>query len=124
MTRVATSVSLAVLLTLTTPWPRLLDALQALRVPQVFVLVTGMAYRYVFYAARFGRRDVHGSQGADGRPRVERQERAASFVSASAGALFARTYALSEEVHMAMVARGYRGSAHVDRASLSVARTG
>ena len=106
VTRVATSVSLAVLLTLTTPWPRLLNALQALHVPQVFVLVTGMGYRYVFsllgsvdemYTARRARTVGRESSVKNGR----------SFVSASAGALFARTYALSEEVHMAMVARGY-----------------
>jgi len=46
--RVATSVSLVVLLTLTTRWIDLLSSLRALRVPPVFVLVIGMAHRYVF----------------------------------------------------------------------------
>jgi energy-coupling factor transporter transmembrane protein EcfT len=32
------------------------------------------------------------------------------FVSASAGALFGKAQALSEEVHMAMVSRGYTGN--------------
>jgi cobalt/nickel transport system permease protein len=32
-------------------------------------------------------------------------------VAASAGALFGKTHALSEEVHMAMVSRGYTGDA-------------
>ena len=32
-----------------------------------------------------------------------------AFVAASAGALFGKTHALSEEVHMAMVSRGYTG---------------
>lgn len=35
----------------------------------------------------------------------------AAFLSASAGALFVRASQLSEEVHQAMVARGYRGDA-------------
>jgi energy-coupling factor transporter transmembrane protein EcfT len=35
------------------------------------------------------------------------------FVAASAGALLGKAHALSEEVHMAMVARGYRGDARV-----------
>ena len=33
------------------------------------------------------------------------------FVAASAGALFGKSHALSEEVYMAMVSRGYRGDA-------------
>ena len=43
------SISLVVLLTLTTPWTRLLAALRALFVPRMFVLVLGMAYRYLFH---------------------------------------------------------------------------
>jgi len=48
ITRVATSISLVVLLTLTTPWVRLLAALRSIGVPRIFVLVIGMAYRYLF----------------------------------------------------------------------------
>ena len=33
------------------------------------------------------------------------------FVAASAGALFGKAHALSDEVHLAMVARGYDGDA-------------
>ena len=47
--RVAVSISLVVLLTLTTPWNRLLASLRALFVPRMFVLVLGMTYRYVFH---------------------------------------------------------------------------
>jgi cobalt ECF transporter T component CbiQ len=110
VSRVATSISLVVLLTLTTPWVRLLAALRALGVPRIFVLVIGMAYRYVFlllgtvtdmYEARKAR--TVGAQGHDGSARA--------FVSASAGALFGKAHHLSEEVHQAMLARGYRGDA-------------
>ena len=48
VTRVGVSVSLAVLLVMTTPWADLLKSLRALRVPQVFVLVLSMTYRYIF----------------------------------------------------------------------------
>lgn len=113
--RVATSISLVVLLTLTTPWVRVLAALRALGVPRIFVLIIGMAYRYIFlllgtvtdmYAARKAR--TLGSQKHD---RTARQ-----FVSATAGALFGKAHQLSEEVHQAMVARGYRGNAHTMQA--------
>jgi energy-coupling factor transporter transmembrane protein EcfT len=110
VTRVATSISLVVLLTLTTPWTRLLAALRALFVPQMFILVFGMAYRYLFhllnsvldmYTARRAR-----AAGDEGDTRSGR-----AFVAATGGALFGKTHALSEEVHMAMVSRGYTGEA-------------
>ena len=110
--RVATSISLVVLVTITTPWPRLLAALRALFVPSMFILVIGMAYRYLFhllgsvsdmFTARKAR--TVGRGGDTRRDRV--------FVASSAGALFGKAHALSEEVHMAMVSRGYRGDAAV-----------
>jgi cobalt/nickel transport system permease protein len=108
--RVATSISLVVLLTITTSWPRLLAALRALFVPRMFILVIGMAYRYLFhllgsvadmFTARKARTVIR-----DGNVRRDR-----AFVAASAGALFGKAHTLSEEVHMAMVSRGYRGDA-------------
>ncbi len=42
------SVSLAVLLVMTTPWADLLKSLRAIHVPQIFVLILSMTYRYIF----------------------------------------------------------------------------
>jgi cobalt/nickel transport system permease protein len=106
--RVATSISLVVLLTLTTSWTRLLAALRSLFVPKMFVLVLAMAYRYIFhllgsitdmYTARTARTVQPDTDVASGR----------AFVAASAGALFGKAHALSEEVYLAMVSRGYTG---------------
>jgi cobalt/nickel transport system permease protein len=108
--RVAVSISLVVLLTLTTPWVRLLAALRGLGVPRIFILITGMAYRYVFlllgsvtdmYQARQAR--------TPGTPKHDAGARA--FLGASVGALLGKSAQLSEEVHQAMVSRGYRGDA-------------
>jgi cobalt/nickel transport system permease protein len=105
--RVATSISVVVLLTLTTAWTRLLSALRSLLVPRLFVAVLAMTYRYLFhllnavtdmYTARKAR-TVGADDVAGGR----------RFVSASAGAIFGKAIALSDEVHMAMISRGYRG---------------
>jgi len=107
--RVATSISLVVLLTLTTRWATLLAALRALKVPKMFVLVLGMAYRYLFhlldsvtdmYTARKARMVGGDTDVAIGR----------RFVGASAGALFGKAHALSEEVYQAMISRGYTGN--------------
>ena len=112
VSRVASSISLVVLLAVTTPWTRLLAGLRALGLPRLFILVIGMAYRYLFlllgsvtdmYQARASR--------TVGTERHDRGARA--FVAATAGALLGRTMAMSEEVHQAMTARGYRGEARV-----------
>ena len=50
--RVGVSVSLAVLLVLVTPWADVLKSLQAFRVPQVFILLLSMTYRYIFLFLR------------------------------------------------------------------------
>jgi cobalt ECF transporter T component CbiQ len=113
--RVAVSISLVVLLTLTTPWTRLLAALRALFVPKIFILVLGMAYRYLFhllgtvtdmYTARTSRTVDPEAGVASGR----------RFVAASAGALFGKAHALSDEVYLAMLARGYDGNARTLKA--------
>ena len=115
MDGVAVSISLVVLLTLTTPWTRLLAALRTLFVPKMFVLVLGMAYRYLFhllgsvtdmYTARTSRTVDPDVGVASGR----------RFVAASAGALFGKAHALSDEVYLAMLARGYDGNARTLKA--------
>jgi cobalt/nickel transport system permease protein len=115
--RAAVSIALVVLLTLTTPWARLLAALRSLRVPTTVILVLAMAYRYLFhllttvddmYTARTARtvdRDVGLAAGR-------------RFVAASAGAVFGKAHALSEEVYRAMVARGFTGDTVVRRLPL------
>ncbi len=105
--RVATSVSFAVILVLTTRWGQLLGGLRALRVPQVFVLILGMTYRYIFlllhtvndmFLARKSRL-VGRVQG-----NAER-----TWIAHSMGALLGKSYHLSDDVYMAMVSRGFRG---------------
>jgi cobalt ECF transporter T component CbiQ len=113
-TRVATSVSLVVLLTLTTPWTRLLAGLRALGVPRIFILVIGMAYRYVFLLLAVVT-EMYESRKARTIAGVAHDAGARGFVAASAGALFGKAGHLSEEVHQAMVARGYRGNARTLR---------
>ncbi len=107
--RVSTSVSLGVLLVLTTSWPTLLKALSVLRVPDGFILILGMTYRYIYLLLRLAEdmflsrksRRVGRLTAAD-----ERQ-----VVAASAGTLLNKSLYLSGEVYLAMQARGYRGQA-------------
>lgn len=107
--RVATSVSFAIILVLTTRWGVLLGALHALHVPQVFVLILGMTYRYIFlllhtandmFLARRSRLVGRIPGSAD---RV--------WIANSMGALLGKSYHLSDQVYLAMVSRGFRGEA-------------
>jgi cobalt/nickel transport system permease protein len=118
--RVATSISLVVLLTVTTPWPRLLAALRALFVPRAFVLVLGLAYRYLFHLLG-SITEMYEARKARA-PRDPDVARGRAFVAATAGAAFGKAHALSEDVYLAMTARGYTGQATaVDRGRLAVA---
>ena len=108
MARVAVSISLVVLLTLTTPWIRLLAALRSLGVPRIFILIIGMAYRYIFLLLT-SVTDMYQARQAR-TPEIVRHDRAVrAFVGASVGALLGKANQLSEEVHQAMTARGFRG---------------
>ena len=105
--RTGASVALAVLLGLTTPWPSLLKALGALRIPRIFLAVLEMSYRYVFlllgvstemFTARRSR--------MVGRSTSCEQRR---FVASVMGCLLGRSRAAAEEVHRAMLSRGFTG---------------
>jgi cobalt/nickel transport system permease protein len=110
VSRVALSISIVVLLTLTTPWAKLMAALRAVYVPRMFIQVMGMAYRYIFYL--LGSVDDMYTARKSRMVGAETDVKAGrTFVSSTAGALFGKAHSLSEEVHMAMVSRGYTGNA-------------
>lgn len=105
--RVGVSVSLAILLILTTPWSDILKSLRALHVPQVFILLLTMTYRYIFlflHAAN-GMFEARKSR-AVGRTSGNEQR---GWVSASMGNLMHRSFKMSNDVYAAMMARGFQG---------------
>lgn len=104
--RVATSVSLSVLLVTTTPWTKLLKALEILRIPRMFIVITLMTYRYIFVLLS-GLHDMLLAKKSRnvGRPKDPATRR---WLAGSLGALFDKTTQLSENVYTAMVSRGYR----------------
>jgi cobalt/nickel transport system permease protein len=105
--RVGVSVSVAVLLVLVTPWADLLKSLQYLGVPQVFVLVLSMSYRYIFLFlhAATGMVEARKSRTV-GRTSGNEQRR---WISGSMGALMNRSFKMSNDVYAAMLARGFAG---------------
>jgi cobalt ECF transporter T component CbiQ len=107
LTRVSTSVSLGILLVLTTRWNTLLKALSVLFVPEGFILILGMTYRYL-YLLLFTLEGMLLSRksrvlgpvsGADER----------RLIAASAGTLLGKSFSLSNDVYLAMQSRGFQG---------------
>jgi len=109
--RVGASVSIAVLLILTTRWAVLLKALRVLRMPQAFVLILGMTYRYI-YVLLHAANNMFLARRSRVVGRVAGAE-ARGWLAASIGTLFAKAYALSDDVYLAMQSRGFRGEAQV-----------
>jgi cobalt/nickel transport system permease protein len=106
--RVSTSVSLTLLLVLTTPWNTILGALTVLRVPDVFILMLGMTYRYMLLLLHTAN-DMFLSRKSRVVGRLNTaQER--GLLAASSAALLGKSLHLSSEVYLAMQSRGYPGS--------------
>lgn len=100
--------SLVVMITLvaTTPFPKLLAALERLKTPRVLVWILAFMYRYMFVLV-------------DELARMRRAKQARSFrrsyfsdlrhLGSFAGVLFLRSLERAERVHAAMCARGWNG---------------
>jgi len=95
-----------ILLSSTTPFPKLLRGFEQLRVPKIFIMLASFAYRYVFVLV----------------DEMERMKRArdsrcyggkwlwhSKVIGQMIGTLFLRSYQRAERVYVAMVSRGFQG---------------
>lgn len=105
--RVSTSVSLTLLLILTTPWNVILSALSVLRVPDSFILILGMTYRYIYLLLHTANDMFLSRQSRQVGPLPAGEER--RMLAAISGTLLSKSLALSSEVYLAMESRGFRG---------------
>jgi len=106
--RVSTSVSLTLLLILTTPWNTILSALGVLRVPDVFILILGMTYRYIYLLLHTAN-DMFLSRKSRvvGRLSTSENQKMLAAISAT---LLTKSLNMSGEVYLAMQSRGFRGT--------------
>lgn len=106
------SVQAAVLLTFTTTFPSLVEAMRRLRVPRLMTEVIGFMYRYLAVltdeASRMLRARSARSARFDGREGGSLRWRA-RVVGGMVGALFVRAFERSERVYAAMQSRGFDG---------------
>lgn len=105
--RVSTSLSLTLLLILTTPWNTTLSALTVLHVPDVFILILGMTYRYIYLLLHIAN-DMFLSRKSRVVGHLDAAENR-RMLAAVSGALLGKSLDMSSEVYLAMQSRGFRG---------------
>jgi cobalt/nickel transport system permease protein len=108
------SVQAALLLTYTTPFHELIDALRKLRVPEVMVAIIGFMYRYLSVlsdeAARLVRARASRSAAVPGLRSGGSLAWRARVTGGMVGTLFLHSYERSERIYAAMLARGFSGT--------------
>jgi cobalt/nickel transport system permease protein len=105
--RVATCVSAAVLLFLTTPRDVLFKSLRSVGVPKVYVLTLDMCYRYIFLLTDLVKAfyTAKKSRSIKSLPLLEEQK----WVGGRIGYTLVKSLDMAEKVHGAMVSRGFNG---------------
>jgi cobalt/nickel transport system permease protein len=106
--RVGTSVSLAVLLVLTTPWNSVLKSLGVLHVPAVVILILGMTYRYIHLLLNITS-DMFLSRQSRLLHRIPGPQQR-RLLAATTGTLLSKSLHVSSEVYLAMQSRGFRNT--------------
>ena len=109
--RAETAATFMLVLAYTTPWTHILKALRIFRVPVVFVAIVGMTCRYILLMLETAHQMFESRKSRT----VNRMTRAENrrMAIAGAGVLLHKTLDMSDEVYLAMQARGFRGEVYV-----------
>jgi cobalt/nickel transport system permease protein len=107
VSRVAASVSFAVLFTLTTRWAEVFSGLRSLFVPRAFVATLGMTYRYLFVFLRLIQDMYRARKSRTIRPLSSAVER--NWIASRIGVTFKKSVDMSEDIYKAMLSRGFHG---------------
>ncbi len=107
VSRVAASVSFAVLFTLTSKWADIFAGLRTLFVPRVFVMTLSMTYRYLFVFLRLVRDMYLGRKSRTIRRLPAAAER--SWIASRIGVTYKKAVDMSEDIYRAMLSRGFYG---------------
>jgi len=105
--RVMNSISLSLLIIYTTPFPVIVKSLHVFRIPDTFLLVISLSYKYIFIFAK-----TVESMYLAGKSRMVgmvRNDEARSWIIGRMGHIFRKTRLRYEEIFKAMIARGFTG---------------
>jgi len=109
------SVQMAIVLAGTTPFPQLLLAMRAVRIPRLLVAIFGLMWRYLFVLADETVRLMRAREARSGqsdRPELRSGGTLAwraRVTGGMAGNLFLRSFERGDRIYAAMAARGYDG---------------
>ncbi|HEY2384345.1 MAG TPA: cobalt ECF transporter T component CbiQ [Terriglobia bacterium] len=107
VSRAETAATLSALLALTTPWAYLLKALRVFCVPVVFIVILSATYRYMFVLLQTAA-DMSESRKSRTVGRLDSKE-SRRIAAATIGVLLSKSFEISNDVHLAMLSRGFRG---------------
>jgi cobalt/nickel transport system permease protein len=105
--RVLNSVSLALLIVFTTPFSSLIRSLKIIRVPDTFLMVISLAYKYIFILSRTIEETYFALKS-----RLSGNIKASNIRKLISGRIFfifKRSVIIYENTYYAMVSRGYHG---------------
>jgi len=105
--RVGISLSLGILLVMTTPVADIFKSLRVIRIPELFIMIMEMTYRYmmVLLSVSIEMFDARSLRTVGDLPSKWQRAQTGSSIAA----LFAHSVALAEEVYQAMCTRCYTG---------------
>ncbi len=101
-----------IVLSSTTRFSDLLKGLEKLRMPHIFILILGIAYRYIYVFVDEAASLTRAMRCRGFRGRWIWQS---AMLGRLLGNLFLRAYERGERVHMAMVSRGFEGTVRATR---------
>lgn len=109
------SIQAAILLIFTTPFPDILAAMRAMRVPRLLVAIIGLMWRYLFVLADEAIRLMRAraarssDSGIQDLPKGGKISWRAQIVGGMAGSMLMRSLDRSDRIYVAMLSRGYDG---------------
>jgi cobalt/nickel transport system permease protein len=114
------SVQMAVVLVGSTPFPALLAALRALKVPRLLVAIVGLMWRYLFVLVDESLRLLRARESRSAHPPEPAGRRVggslvwrASVTGGMVGNLFLRAFDRADRIYAAMLSRGYDGETRI-----------
>ncbi len=111
VSRVAASVTFAVLFTLTSRWADVFAGLRTLLVPRIFVVTLSMTERYLFVFLRLIQDMYRARKSRTIRPLSSAAER--NWTASRIGVTFKKSVDMSEDIYKAMLSRGFHGEFRV-----------
>lgn len=109
------SVQAAIVLASSTPFPELLLAMRAIKIPRLLVAIFGLMWRYLFVLADEAIRLLRARAARSGSSDPDSKKTGGSLAwrarvtGGMAGNLFLRGFERSDRIYMAMLSRGYDG---------------